>query len=88
MSGFSVQPNRYKKVTGISMNEDLEQPDRILRAILKVDRENYIPDSVDLRERIDGMMFTAEFPASKLQSLESDEHVESVAVSKYLDIIE
>lgn len=88
MGGFEIQKNQYSKVSGIAEARlDKLEPNR-LRAIVKVNVEGYVPDNVELRQRIDGEMFTAEFGSDLLDQLEKDEHVASVAVSERLNIIE
>ncbi len=88
MSGFEIQRNRFRKVSGVS-ESDLDKAEHSrLRAIVKVNVEGYVPKDVELRKRIDDEMFTAEFAPDVLEKLERDESVSSVAVSRKLDIIE
>jgi hypothetical protein len=62
-------------------------PDEILTAIFKVKKSNYVPESVKLRARIDEQMFTGEFAARDLHEIESDDNVESIALSRPLRLI-
>ena len=89
MSGFEVKQIRSSKITGYpeAGSDEEVRPER-LTAILKVNREGYVPENVQLRTRIDDLMFTAEFDAKALKSLDSDELVNSVAISESLKIIE
>ncbi len=88
MGGFEIQKNRYSKVSGVAEAKHDKLETNKLRAIIKVNVEGYVPDHVELRQRIDGEMFTAEFASDLLDRLEEDERVASVAVSEKLDIID
>ena len=63
-------------------------PDVKVEAIIKVNREGYVPAGVSVRSRIDGQMFTGEFKAGVLQQIETDENVVSVSVAKRLRFID
>jgi hypothetical protein len=56
----------------------------MITAIIKVKKTGYRPAGVTMRGEISGTMFTAEFPAEKLVSLENDSGVVSVSVSRKL----
>jgi hypothetical protein len=47
--------------------------------IIKVEREDYVPPGVDVRSRIDKMLFTASAPMAVIEGLERDPLVKSVA---------
>ena len=88
MGGFSVKPNRLSKFTG----HDAQLVDRdgvgSLLAIVKVARPDYVPDNVIVRQRIDALMFTAEFPPEVMEALEADDGVKAIAITKKLRLIE
>lgn len=88
MAGFKIQQNRYRKVTGFTEAGRDDKPAGKLRAIVKVNFDGYVPDDVEVRQWIDKTMFTADFFSERLDQLEADDSVASVAVSKKLDIIE
>jgi hypothetical protein len=88
MSGFEIQHNRFRKISGVTETHIDKPEHNRLRAIVKVNVDGYVPEHVELRQRIDGEMFTAEFDSDLLDELEEDEGVASVAVSEKLDIIE
>lgn len=88
MGSFEIRQNRFNKITGIAPRDIADLETRRLRAIVKVNVDGYVPVHVDLRHRIDGEMFTAEFDAEVLGQLEEDDGVDSVAISERLDIIE
>jgi len=58
--------------------------DDTITAIVKVKKPNYVPKGVKLRARVDARMFTGEFAAKYLQRINSDPHVQSVALRKKL----
>lgn len=87
MGGFKIQENRYSKITGITEARIERQEASRLRAIVKVNVDGYVPDEVEIRQRIDGEMFTAEFGSNLLDQLERDDQIISVAVSEKLDVI-
>jgi hypothetical protein len=88
MSGFDVKPNRFHKVTGGVAIEKAQAENSDLRAIFKVEENDYVPEGVRLTERIDEKLFTGEFAPEMLESLERDVNVRSVAVSRAVRIIE
>lgn len=53
-------------------------------AIVKVRRANYHPNLLTVRRQIDQLLFTAEFEAKDLRTLESDPLVEHVSTAKPL----
>ena len=63
------------------------QPKQRVEAIFKVVKPNYVPAFVKLRSRIDPQMFTGEVEYSRLNELNSDSDIVSVAVSKPLDLV-
>lgn len=88
MTGFTVRPNRFAKTTGYAEPRTPLESARRLTAVLKVSEDGYVPDNVDVRARIDGTMFTAEFPADVLKRLEADKRVISVSIAEKMDIVE
>lgn len=88
MGGLEIRQNRYRKITGFASRDVTDQEIHRLRAIVKVNVDGYVPEHVDLRQRIDGKMFTAEFDSDVLDQLEVDRSINSVAISDKLDIIE
>ena len=88
MADFKVQQNRYRKVTGLTEAGPDDKSAGKLRAIVKVNVDGYVPENVEVRQRIDDTMFTADFFSERLDQLEADDSVASVAVSKKLDTIE
>lgn len=88
MGAFEVNRNKFRKVTGIAEHQAESESDRRVRAIIKVTKENYVPDAVELNYRFSPTMFSAELSIGQLQELEKDEYVTSVAVSERLSIIE
>ena len=59
-------------------------PDQVVRAIVKVNRPDYVPEGCEVRARVDATMFTAEFPAKRLDAIQADPAVVSVALAKPL----
>ncbi|ETX13540.1 hypothetical protein OCH239_09685 [Roseivivax halodurans JCM 10272] len=88
MSGFQVQQNRLRKISGVSHADSGKHDCNRLRAIVKVQVRGYVPEHVSVRQRIDDEMFTAEFDPAVLDELETDDAVISVAVSERLGIID
>jgi len=86
MAKLEIRANRYTKVTGDS-NEAAPTGTK-LRAIIEVIKNNYVPEGVALRERIDPKIFTAEFSPAELQTLNSDPSVKSIALSEKVQIID
>ncbi len=76
-----LEPSEERENTGVS-------PDALVQAIIKVNREGYVPAGVSVRSRIDGQMFTGEFRAGDLQRIESDENVVAVSLAKKLRFID
>ncbi len=56
-----------------------EDPASIVKVIIKVRVEDYIPTGVKLRAKIGPYLYTAECPAGELARVEADKNVESVA---------
>jgi len=59
----------------------------ILTAIFKVKLANYVPDGVKQRARISTRLFTGSFKSEQLPKIESDENIESISLSKSLQMI-
>ncbi|MEM7541751.1 MAG: hypothetical protein AAF384_09195 [Pseudomonadota bacterium] len=88
MNSFEIRKNKSKKTSGLNNTETNARAPRRLRAIVKVNVEDYVPVAVNVRSRIDSAMFTADFSSTDLEMLERDENVVSIAVSQSLDIID
>lgn len=87
MSGFTIKPNEFSKVTGYIDGVTLTDEDDYVAAILKVSKEGYVPEGVNLRKQIDDTLFTADVNLQTLKSLEDDSNVSSVAIAKDLSLI-
>jgi len=88
MGGFSVTPLKQTKITGLEKPAQDIANDEKLTAIVKVKKSGYVPDNMELRSRIDETMFTAEFYSQLIESLEEDEAIESVSISKETQIVD
>ena len=67
---------------------DERRLDGIVEAIFKVSKADYVPEGVNVRSRIDAIMFTGDLPAAFLEHVEDDKNVVSVSLSKKLRLIE
>ena len=56
----------------------------MVTAIVKVKRASYRPAGVKVRGDISSDIFTAEFPAEQLATLESDPEIASISLSRTL----
>lgn len=84
----SVSKKQLSKVSGDLGFEAAPGQRDTVRAIIKVNRPGYVPEGIKVRSKIDDEMFTAEFGAFLLETLEDDDGVMSVAVSKRLRMID
>lgn len=74
----------FKKLELTSAPKEAPDPHATVTAIIKVNRDGYVPEGVEVRARVDGTMFTAALTAGRLELLEDDPDVASVALSKPL----
>ncbi len=85
---LKAEPSIFRKVQGSIALESRGGKDQRLEMIVKVNVAGYVPSGVRLRARIDDMLFTCEAPADRLHELEADPRIDSVSVSRPLDIVE
>ncbi len=83
---MSFDLTKLKKVEAPSPKTIATEAKGLVTAIIKVNRSGYRPAGVKLRSEIDGTMFTAEFPAEMLETLGKDECIDSVSLSRPLQV--
>ena len=88
MTSVIRKPLPFKKITGDVAFDAGGAAEGTVQAIIKVNEGGYVPKGVTVRSQIDGTMFTAEFDANLLKTLDRDSNVKSVAVSRRLRIID
>jgi hypothetical protein len=65
-----------------------EGGDPMLTAIMQVTVPHYVPPEVQVRARIDPLLFTAEFPRESLSELEGDPRVKSISLARPQQLID
>jgi hypothetical protein len=73
------------KITGYTGDADAKA---IIPVIVNVNQADYIPEGVDVRQKITSYIFTSNVKHSDLAILDKDKQVVSVAVSRPLKIID
>jgi hypothetical protein len=79
-----VDLTKLKKIEPPSPRTIASNAEGMVTAIVKVKRAGYRPACVKVRGEIDAHLFTAEFPAEELDSLEKDPEVAAVSLSRRL----
>ena len=64
------------------------RPDKLVEAIFKVGKADYVPAGVRVRSRINATLFTGELQSAFLEQIEDDTNVVSVSLSKKLRLID
>ncbi len=60
------------------------EPNEEIAIVVRVDKENYVPDSITPTVKITPYLFTARLLPAQLELLKDDEHVKSIEISQKL----
>ena len=83
---MAIKLSDLKKVEATSAGRRAAVPAQTpVTVIVRVERENYVPEGLHVRTRIDRLMFTAAAPMAIIERLERDPLVKSVAFPKTIE---
>jgi hypothetical protein len=92
---MKLDPKQLKKLSELKKLESVPPStlkaagrDEMVTVIVHVKEPNYVPPQVQVRARIDPMLFTATLPIALLSELEADPKVQSMALSRPQKLID
>ena len=83
-----IKLDSLQKLESSSVSKPEIDDDKLVDAIIKVRDENYVPEGVKLRAKIDPYLFTCTILGANLSDLEQDPGVLSIALETQLRNIE
>ncbi|MDX1372296.1 MAG: hypothetical protein R3321_07485 [Nitrososphaeraceae archaeon] len=73
----------FKKIKGANKVSTLT--DKLVESIIKVDKENYVPNGTTVRNRISPVLFTGLIQVDKFAELDKDPLVLSILIGRVVD---
>jgi hypothetical protein len=78
----------YSKLVAVDAAAKKASSETVVEAIIKVKLADYIPESLEVRSRIDELMFTTRTTKGKLEAVRKDPKVQSVQESEPIKFVE
>lgn len=74
----------FTKLNSLDVKKESFEPDTIVSFIIQVKQENYVPQELQVRSKIDGFIFTAQCLAKDLNILENDPLIDNISIATKL----